>query len=164
MKINKTMTLITRRVCLDPEHLDSNIMKHLFKKIVQQTKNECSLEHGFIISVKKITKLLENRISSANTDIVFTVQFEADTLKPIIDKNLVGTVCMIFSKGIFLDIQNKLKVLIPIESLNEYKLDPIKMCYVKGDKRIQKNDILTVQITGTEYSKQNFSCFGKLFE
>lgn len=155
---------ITRRVYLEPRFLDKNIKDHLLTKILKQTDNECSQEYGYILSVKKILEVMVARISPSNSDIICKVQFEAEILKPIEGKNLTGEVCMIFTNGIFLDIKGKLKVLIPTTSLNGYILNREKMYYVRGESKIQKGDILTVKITGTQYSKKIFNCFGSLVE
>ncbi len=158
------ITNIVRRVCLESKYMDSNIMDHLLQKIRKITHNECSKDYGYILGVNKITSILDNRISSANSDNVFTVEFEAHTLKPEEDKEFGGKVCMIFPQGIFLDIEGKLKALIPLSALKEYTLNRILMCYEKDDAQIKKGDDLTIRITKTQYSDQNFSCFGELVE
>jgi hypothetical protein len=73
---------------------------------------------------------------------------------------------MIFSGGIFLNVKNKLKVLIPLTSIPEYEFNQPENIFVhkKNKKQIKESDILKVLITGTKYSKQNFSCFGNLIE
>ena len=73
---------------------------------------------------------------------------------------------MIFSGGVFLNIKNKLKVLIPSNSLKEYEFNQIDNCYInkKNNKTINVKDELYVSISGSKYSKKNFSCFGNLIE
>lgn len=155
-------TNITRKVCLEPKFLDENIQTHLIEKISVMTKNECTKEHGYILSVNKISQILDNRISSANSAIVFTVEFEAETLKPVVGGILKGTVCMILPKGIFLDVQEKIKVFIPISSLTDYTLDSVLMCYTKDDITISKGDTVNVKMSGVQYSERSFICFGEL--
>jgi len=127
-------------------------------------ENECTKEHGYIIEVKRIIRIKDNWISSANSDIVFNVIFEAETLKPEIGLQLQGEVCMIFPNGILLNIQNKLKFLIPLESLKGYVLNRVEMCFDKEQKKIQNGDALTVEVVEIKYKENNFMCFGNLIE
>ena len=156
--------IIERRVCLEPRFLDQNISIHLLNKIKETIEGECTKEYGHIIKINRLVEIYDNMISSANSDIVFTVLFEAETLKPEIGSNLTGDVCMILPSGIFINVQNKLKVLVPRNELSNYKYNGSNMCYSKNESSIKKGDIISVCITGTRYTKQNFSCFGRLVE
>lgn len=156
--------VIERRICLEPQFLDSNIMDHLFEKIKSSVLNECTKEFGYIIEVKRILEIRDNWISSANSDVVFNVLFEAETLKPEVGLHLQGKVCMIFPNGILLDIQNKLKFLIPLQSLEGYELNKAGMFYKKGEEKIEKGDELTVEVSEIKYKDQSFMCFGNLVE
>lgn len=158
------ITNIERRICLDPQFLDSNIMDHLLEKIKSSLKNECTKEFGYIIDVKRIISISDNWISAANSDIVFNVIFEVETLKPEIGLQLQGNVCMIFPNGILLDIKNKLKFLIPLDSLKGYELNKAGMFYENGNKKIKKEDKLTVEVVEIKYKDQSFMCFGNLVE
>jgi len=158
------ITTIERRVCIEPQFLDSNIMQHLFDKLKRSVQNECTKEYGYIIKVESIIEISDNWISSANSDIVFNVVFEAETLKPEIGLQLQGNVCMIFPNGILLDIQNKLKFLVPLESLKGYELNSVGMCYEKGGTKINKGDELTVEVVEIKYKDRSFMCFGNLVD
>lgn len=155
---------IRRRVCIEPEFLVKNYKEYIFKKIKETTDNECSKEHGYFLDVKRITKILDNNITS-NSEIVFTVEFEVETLLPIKGKEFEGTICMIFNSGIFVNIKNKLKVLIPLTELTNYIYDSSKNIFVLKDdnENILKKDIdIFISILDMRYSKKQFSCFGKI--
>jgi DNA-directed RNA polymerase subunit E'/Rpb7 len=159
------MTILTKRICLEPKFMDSKINEHILSKLKKQVENECSKENGYIISINKIIKILEINISSANSDIICIVKFDALTLKPEIGKKVKGKVCMIFDKGIFIDVNNKLKILIPENVITklDYVYNNSKNIFIKSnDSNIKLDDILKVKITGIKYSKNNFSCFGEL--
>lgn len=161
-----SVIIIQRKICLEPEYLDKNIRSHLLNKLVSSFTNECNKEHGYVLKVNRIINIKDNYISS-NCEHIFILNVEIETLKPEIDKELVGTICMIFSGGIFLNVKNKLKVLIPITTLCEYSFDQPNNYFInKSDKEkiIKQGDELKVLISGMKYSKQNFSCFGKLVE
>jgi DNA-directed RNA polymerase subunit E'/Rpb7 len=124
----------------------------------------CTKQHGYIIDVVKVLKIIDNRISAANSDIVFTVKYEAKILKPFVGKEIEGIVCIIFNKGTFINVENKLKILVTSESLKGYTFDSSKNIYINGEDTIEKEDKLKVRITGVMYSKSKFSCFGELIE
>lgn len=159
-----TTNIIERKICLESEYLDANIFEHLLKKIKDSTLDECSKEYGHFMGVKKIKNIKDNSFSS-NCENVFLVEFEVETLKPEIDNKYTGKVCMIFSGGIFI-IFEKIKILIPQTSLNDYEFDTDNNCFTNKEtnKIIKQNDEITAIITGVQYNKKKFSCVGKIFE
>jgi DNA-directed RNA polymerase subunit E'/Rpb7 len=159
-----SLQIIRKRVCIEPEFLTKNYKDFLFKKIKETTNNECSKEHGYFLDVKRIVKIIDNNITS-NSEIVFIVEFEVETLLPIKDKEFEGTICMIFNSGIFVNIKNKLKVLIPLSELTNYTYDSSKNVFIMKDdcENILKKDInIKITILDLRYSKKQFSCFGKI--
>jgi DNA-directed RNA polymerase subunit E'/Rpb7 len=156
---------LQKKISIESQYLDSNIKENILKKLKNITNNECSKEYGYYININKINKILDNYISS-NCENIFLVEFEAEILKPEIDKKYEGKVCMLFGGGIFLNVLNRLKILIPLSTIIDYEYNQIKNNFTnkKNGKVINLNDDLKVVISGTKYSKQNFSCFGKLLE
>ena len=159
-----SIAIMEKRVCIDNEYLNDDLYKHILTKIKEITDNECTKEHGYIIDVKKIIRIKDNYISNVNCDNIFIIEFEAETLKPEIGKRFLGDVCMIFPGGIFLTVKNKQKVLIPISTLQNYTYVPSDKMFKNDKKNIKEGDNIMVEITGTKYSKQNFSCFGNMVE
>lgn len=157
-------TLITRNVCLDPRFLNQNYMAHLLKKLEIATNEECSKEYGYILGITKITKVVGNYISPANSDIVFRLIFEATILKPEVGNTISGVVCMIFEDGIFVDIGGKLNILVPVSSLPGYELSSLLTHYSKGDKKIGVDDKIDVVIEAVKYDKKEFKCLGSLVD
>ena len=149
-------TVIERRVYLEPKYLDSNLHSHLLQKLRDSIVGECTKEYGHILSITKITEILSNE------DTVFTLRFEAKTLKPEIGKILEGKVCMIFKDGIFMKIADKQKLLIPSLSLKDYTYDEESCSYTKEKNIITLNSVIKAKITAVKYDKQNFSCVGTL--
>ena len=157
-------TIIERRICIEHDKLNKDVCSSIFEKIKEITNNECTKEYGYILGVKRLVKIKDNYISNVNCDNIFIVLFEAYTLKPEVGKKFKGKVCMLFNGGIFLNIENKQKVLIPVSSLKNYNFDAPKKIFENGDKKISVDDEINVEITGTKYSKQSFSCFGNIIE
>ena len=159
--------IMERRVCIGHGYLNKDIKDVILDKIRENTKDECSKEFGYILNINKIVKIVDNYISNVNCENVFIVLFEAEVLKPENGKTFSGVVCMIFNGGIFLNIKNKQKILIPLMSLTKYTFDQTNKCFkskTEKDKIIKEGSILDVVITGTKYSKKTFSCFGNLIE
>lgn len=159
-------TIIEKRVSLNPSFLGKNYKNALIKKIKDLCENDCTQEYGYIIEVKMLNKIKDNYISNVNSDILFNVEFEAITLKPEIGSIFTDKVCMVYNCGIFVNIKDKMKVLIPLTSLKEYKFDSNKKIFYNKEtkKEIQEGCDITVIITGLKYSKKNFSCYGELKE
>jgi len=161
--INMLETIeIRRNICIDDENLDSNYKEHLLEKIKIITKNECSKNHGHIIEIIEIVEILDNKISSAKANIIFDIIFKAKVLKPMKNKKYDANVCMITEDGIFLDVYNKINILLPKNELCDYELKDDRYINKKNKKSIKYGDIINVGIRDTQYSNKNFSSIGFL--
>jgi len=156
---------ITKKISIESEYLNQNIKENILQKLKENLKNECTKENGYYINILKINKIKDNYISS-NCENIFEIEFQAEILKPEYGKIFEGEVCMIFSGGIFVNIKNKLKVLIPFSSLITHEFDTQKNSFKhkKNKDEIKQGNTLFVLISGTKYTKRNFSCFGTLVE
>ena len=148
--------LIQRRVCIEPRFLDRNIMDHLLHKVSEDVKNECTREHGYILKVLRVTRI----ISSEGT--VFILEIEAETFRPTGGKRTQGEICMVYKDGIFINILGKQKMLIPTSTLPEHTFLEDQRVFVIGDLRIGVGDTIDVIVTAAKYANGNFSCFGSL--
>lgn len=160
-----TLRIIEKKICLDPEYLSRDYNKHLFEKVNLLAKSECSMENGYVLSVKRIVKIKDNYISNVSCELIFVVLYEAEVLKPDIDSVFNDKVCMIFNGGVFLNVRDKFKVLIPTSSLEDHSFDAATKTFVHDRNKeisIAVGDTLKVKITGMKYQKKNFSCFGEM--
>ncbi len=160
---------ITRRICLPSRYLDSNINIHLLRELSNNTKNECSKEYGHIISIKNIQRIVDHKIGRANADNVFTLEFKALTLNPKIGMEVCGTVCMIYKDGIFINIMDKQKMLIPALTLtgeedddDNYGFDIITGHYKVAGNWIKVGTDIKAVVTASQYNNGLFSCLGYL--
>lgn len=147
---------INKRVYLEPKFLNENIMVHLLDKITEISVGQCTKENGHVLKVNRIVEVL------GNEDTIFNVIFEAETLKPTVGDKFSGTVCMIYKDGIFAQISEKQKMLIPAISIKGYTYDESSQTYLNGKKKIKVGDTIDAIVTASQYSKQNFSCIGCL--
>lgn len=166
------MTIIIKDILIEPKYLNSNLNENIVKKIIEQTNNECSQTYGYILSFNKIIRIITNYITPANSDIIFRVEFDANTLLPKIGDILKGEVFMVFEKGIFISVEQKLKALIPYDNLTDYIFTTLsnkdkddEPCFInKKNKHCIKNkDMIYFEITCIKYSDKSFSCIGKLY-
>lgn len=151
-----TNVTIKRRVYLEPKYLVKNIMEHLLTTLKKNVVGECTKEYGHILSVERIVKIIDNQ------DCIFTILFEANTLKPEAGKKLTGVVCMIYKDGIFINVKEKQKMLIPALTLKDYKFDQVSRTYINGTNKIEEGDIVEALVTAARYNNKNFSCFGSI--
>lgn len=160
------MTIITRKMCLNPKCLNANIYDFILKELVEQTKKDCSYNYGYILSITKIIRVIDGfNISPINCDIVCEVEFEAETLKPCINDIHEGIVCAILPKvGILMEVKKCLKILVKSDSLREYVYDEKNNTYVSANKNISVNDTIKVKIRGVKYTDHKFCCFGDFIE
>lgn len=157
--------LLTKNVCLESKYLTQNFKAHLLRKLKEITKNECTKNYGYILDIIKIVKILDTTISNANSDNVFTVEFEAKTLKPEIGNKLTCKVVDITSYGIFLSMKDKFKILIPKKDLLKREYVNNGDSYVRDeDKTINMNDDVEICISNCKYCDRSFQCYGDLVD
>jgi len=153
---------IKHKVSIEAKYLDNNIEEHLLNKIKTRVVGKCYIDHGYILNVTKIINIGNNTISSVNSFVVFDVTYEADVLKPEIGDIYSGSVCMIFQHGIFVDVKNKLKVLVPIKSMKTYVFEDDFFVNKKENSKISISSELSIRIIMIKYEKKEFSCIGEL--
>lgn len=155
------ITEITQRVSIDSKYLDSNISNHLLKKIKEDMEGKCYLDYGYIIKVNNIIDIGSNIISPATLLAVYNVTYQADIIKPYKGMILSGEICMIFQQGIFVNILEKMKVLVPENNIEGYNfVDGIFVSKNKDDLILYKK--VKIEITMVKYEKKSFSCIGKI--
>jgi hypothetical protein len=69
---------------------------------------------------------------------------------------------MIFQHGIFVDVKNKLKVLVPIKSMKTYVFEDDFFINKKENSKISISSELSIRIIMIKYEKKEFSCIGEL--
>tara|TARA_Y100000389_G_C17397240_1_gene483270 strand:- start:520 stop:1014 length:495 start_codon:yes stop_codon:yes gene_type:complete len=156
------ITEITQKVSINSKYLDSNISHHLLKKIEENMEGKCYLDYGYIIKVKNIIDIGSNIISPSTLMAVYTVKYEADVIKPVKGLILSGKICMLFKQGIFVNILDKMKVLIPENNIEGYKFnDDIFVSEDEDKDDLVINTNVEIEITMVKYEKKSFSCIGK---
>lgn len=156
--------LITQEVSIESMYLDSDIKDHILDKLKKTMTGKCTLNDGYIIEVKRIVALGENRIGCANSLVIFEVTYEAEIIKPEKGQNMSGKVCMVFQHGIFVDVCGKMKVLVPAASMSTYTYSSDDNSFESPDNTIVHGVEIEIEIVMTKYEKKQFSCIGKLIQ
>ena len=156
--------IITRRICLNDRFLDHNIRDHMLCELTTMTKNECTKEYGYILSINTLDKILSHEIGRANGGNIFTLKFKADTLNPVVGKEVTGVVFHVFAIGIFINVMGKQKILVPVTSLKNYVFNELTSIYEHSENSdiINVGDSIIVTITDSQYNSGGFSCLGIL--
>ena len=155
---------LKKRILLESKYLSSDINKYICQNLIKITENECSKDYGYIIEIIKIIDIQEHEIGRVNFDNIFTVLFEAKILNPVPDTEFDAIVCLIYKDGIFVNIHNKQKMLIPRKNIEEYDFNEVKNRYETKTSQIKLDDKVRVKITASQYRKKSFSCFGTLIK
>lgn len=154
--------VITKSVLLESKYLDSRIHLHIKNKLEKRMIGQCSFEDGYVTEIIKILKFEDNYISPATSNVIFTVKFKAKTLKPEEGKNLKGKVCMVFQHGIFVEIDKKMKILIPVANMLGFIYNNEQSMFVLNKNIVKVGDNITVKVVKIKYEKKEFSCIGSL--
>jgi DNA-directed RNA polymerase subunit E'/Rpb7 len=137
-------------------------MEHIYEKLCTDLLNKCDDTYGYILKIYKKIHILGNSVSSATSDVFFHVEFCIKAMKPNKGDEYTGKVCMIFSNGVFVQVEGKMKVLIPSTKLTSYTYNKDTNSFQKKRSSIKVGDELEVVIDLVKYEKQNFSCIGSL--
>jgi DNA-directed RNA polymerase subunit E'/Rpb7 len=154
--------IITQEVSIESKYLDSDIKDHILNKLKKIMEGKCTLINGYVIEVNKVISLGENIIGCANSFTIFKVTYEAEVLLPEKGQFMNGKVCMVFQHGIFVEVCSKMKVLIPVASMEEFKYSSVNNSFENKDCKIVNGMYIDIEIIMTKYEKKQFSCIGIL--
>lgn len=150
----------TIQICIEPRFIDDNVPHQIEKKIKEKYVNKCNKTYGYVLDVQDI-EIIDNKISRTGGNVFYTVKCKISSLKPQIGSRYVGNVCMIYEAGIFVDVQDKFKVLIPSDTLEGYKYDSEEEFFKKKGKVIKEESEIKLEITNVEFSDGIYNCIGK---
>jgi len=163
--------LIDGHIILTPNELNMEIWDMLEQKI-KDKYIKCNNEYGCITKLCKIHNTYTTHIERNSGNVKIYTRFLAERILPTIGKQLSCTVHMIFNHGIFAQIGENIKILIPITSIKNGKYtvdegeDSSKHSVVKitGDhpKIIAADDDIKIIIIEVKYNKSRYNCIGQL--
>ena len=157
-----TTKLITERIYIEPEFLNSNIKEKIFEKI-NTLADTCSQDYGYILKIFKNTIRIPNGIvSTTGPGVYFTVSFKAKTIKPEIGKKYIGEVYAVYSYGILVKVEKMKGIYIPADKIPGYSYNEKQYYEKKGYPNITKGVSVKFLIEIIKYENKAFKCLGTL--
>jgi DNA-directed RNA polymerase subunit E'/Rpb7 len=165
--------LIDGYVILNPAELNEEIWSTLEQKI-EEKYILCNHEYGYITKLCKIHNSYTSNIERNSGNVKISVRFLAERILPTIGKQLVCTVHMIFNQGIFAQVGENIKILIPTASIKNGKYTVIdgdddyskhsvfKISEPDRTRIIAVDDVIKITINEVKYNKNRYNCIGQL--
>jgi len=120
----------------------------------------CDQEHGYILKVYDNVRILENTVATTSPGVFFHIEFSIKSLKPKKDYTYKGVVFTVFAVGIFVEVLNKMKILVPTDKMDGYKFK--NNSFKKGNDAICTGSTVFVTVELIKYENHNFNCIGRL--
>ena len=155
------MTTFRCNIMLEPAQLDFSYKTHLLNKMKLHYEKQCTNQYGYIISVDDIETIHGNTIAPADCSTVFDTTFKITALKIEIGCVLLGTVCMVFPYGVFVEIFDKVNVLVPSKNLEEFKYNSEDILFEHDNITIKKGVKIEVILCNVRYEKKKYVCIGR---
>jgi DNA-directed RNA polymerase subunit E'/Rpb7 len=160
-------TTVVVEIPVKPEYLSRDLRNNLVNEI-KKLEGTCSHEYGYVVSVDSDSlSIVDNKITSSNSDIVFTVKVCVDAKLPKVGEVYTCTVKIIRKECLIMDIETNLRVLVNEESLMKhgytYCHDYDTQTFVMGKtSKVSVGDKFKVLITFVNFTNKKINCFGEL--
>lgn len=164
------MTLIRKKkinttLLLSPSEIDADWKEHLLVKVRSMLSGKCMHEHGYILHVYKITKILDQHITRIDGYIRFFLTILVAAMKPNVGDEIDATVEMIFPHGIFC-FYKMMRMMVPISKCHGLTIrhDFSMTCLHNPSLNItiRKNNIIHVRIDDVRFENDFYSCIVSL--
>lgn len=151
---------IQTNIQIDAKYFGDNIRNFVIEKVTQKYNGSCTFENGYILNIKNV-KLTSNWISTANTQTIFEVSFDAEILKPKAGDKLIGEVMAIYEYGIIIAAQKMITIFITPDDIKNFRyVDEGE--FESSKQKINNGDKIQVEITLLKYSNKKFEYIGKI--
>ena len=151
---------------VEPQYMNNKIRDTIHQKVSEKFVNTCNQRDGYILKIDPKFTIINSGFNDCSSNMFFKINTQIEVLFPKYKSQVECQINMIFRHGIFAG-QNELKVLIPDDTISDYKYSEKDSCYVhKKDRNLEiKNGMnILVEITETRYENRKFSCIGKLLK
>tara|TARA_B100000686_G_C16794918_1_gene981558 strand:- start:3164 stop:3634 length:471 start_codon:yes stop_codon:yes gene_type:complete len=150
--------ILEKNIIIEAKYITNGLQDYIKEKL-DELVNTCTKENGYIIKIKNIKNIKNNKILKNSGNLLCQILYNATVFKPYKNLETNCKVTMIFRHGIFGEC-NQMPVLIPYTKLNDYEYDNEK--FKNKDIEIKVGDIITIIITDIRYSKKQFNCIASL--
>jgi DNA-directed RNA polymerase subunit E'/Rpb7 len=153
---------VEKSICLEPSFLGLDLHDALLQKVRQTWVGKCTKQDGYVLSIERIARIIDNHISASTNSVVFSLFVEATILKPDVGLKLQAKVNYVLSQGIFAYAEGRLKLFIPYSQLADYTFASNEFKHNHNPEIcIKINDTIPIEITAIRYEKNNFDCIAK---
>jgi len=154
---------LVKNIIVYPSELGSDLESFLVKKIREKYENTITKDEGYIFRVGDGVRILSNHISpGTGYEVVFKVQFNANVLKPEIGDIVEGRIIIVDERGIFVSVEDRMNVLVPVSRLNDFSFDKHKKEFTgSSGKSLKLGNEIKTKIVAIRYDKK-FNCIGEL--
>lgn len=157
--------LITTTIFLQPHHMGSSWRAHLEKAINDDMIGKCTVDHGYIIKVLNIHKILDQSITRVDGNIRFQLQLLAQILLPKIGEEFEATIELIFPHGVFC-VHKMLRMIIPITRCHPFVIrqdfSNLHLHDPSSGRILRKDDPIRVVISDIRFENNFYSCIADL--
>lgn len=148
-----------------PAQIDRHWKTNLFLQICQKFQGKCTRQDGYILHVKKITKIYDQYITRIHGMVLFFVEVLAECLLPKVGDRIDAIVDMIFNHGVFCHHQ-MLRMMMPLVKCKTFLVRQefsTNSLYDPSTKKIvRKGDVLQVIIEDVRFENDLYSCIVSL--
>lgn len=161
MKPYFTKRKVNIKIEMTPEQVDENWRTRLYLCICQKFQGKCTRDDGYIVNIKKITKIYDQHIKRTTGFVLFFVEILAECILPKIGDNLDAIVDMIFPHGVFCHhhILRMMMPLVKCKTLQIRQEFSTNSLYDPHSKKVvRKGDIIRVTIDDVRFENDLYSC------
>jgi len=149
-------------IVIEPTHLGKEFETVLYNKLSEAMLGSCDREHGYITNIVDIVNY-ENFISNATSQVIFSITYIAECIKPTIGDKVDAKVLSITTDGIFCVIHNRCKTLIPMTKLHDrYSRNVTRDGTIINKQTstdvIEVGSVIRVEVVNTRYDNKQYSC------
>lgn len=163
--------IISIQTSLSPENMNKNYMSHLYRNIDKDYAHKCHLEHGLILNILRIDKIVSHYITDMIPNASFILNVCIQTYQPKIGHVLNISVDKILHHGLFCNIFSKIRIFIPFSYIPQYVYTKdftssyLELVDKKSSvipKTIRKDDIIPVILKEVRYEKDSYNCLAEI--
>lgn len=166
LRVQETCLLLP--LVLPPEDLSTDYRDRLLSGLRSRYTDgrHCAQEYGYIQDIRGIRAIEGRRILDTYGGVAFTVRVDATTLRPQIGKHVDCRVDTVLPYGILVS-HERLKILVSAERLRQkgyvFQKGFVDDAFVHRNRgKIQKNEVLTVELVDLRFENDHFVCLGDL--
>lgn len=157
---------VIRTSCmLLPGEMTSEWRTNLMNKINKTMAGRCTHEHGFIVKILRIHRIIDQQITRIDGNVRFYLDVHLVALRPEISKVIDATVEMIFPNGIFCHYR-MMRMMLPFSMCPGFSIrhefSMICMTNPSTGQTIRKNDVIRVRIEDVRFENNLYSCIVSL--